>query len=220
MQRHVLYFGEINSSQAEVWRKAIEVFDADAGSSRTLALFLEDSLRGRGDRTPSAGAAANFANAPASTATVGRLLVGGPVVARAATRPVLGGALAGELEANALGPRSASSGRLHGRLNPAASGGCIATGSARPPWPISWARTSDWCKRTSSMPATISCSPTRTRCSRIWMALARSVQRQFRRAAVRSDQHLLRGQRLRFARGRQAPPRLQPRTSGRMPSNR
>ena len=42
VQRHVLYLGEINSSQAEVWRKAIEVFDADAGSSRTLALFPED----------------------------------------------------------------------------------------------------------------------------------------------------------------------------------
>src|SRR6202041_3666941 len=42
VQRHVLYLGEINSSQAEVWRKAIDVFDADAGSSRTLALFPED----------------------------------------------------------------------------------------------------------------------------------------------------------------------------------
>ena len=42
VQRHVLYLGEINSSQAQVWRKAIEVFDADAGNSRTLALFPED----------------------------------------------------------------------------------------------------------------------------------------------------------------------------------
>src|ERR1700686_1435409 len=42
VQRLVVYLGEINSSQAEVWRKAIEVFDADAGSSRTLALFPED----------------------------------------------------------------------------------------------------------------------------------------------------------------------------------
>jgi hypothetical protein len=42
VQRRVLYLGEINSSQAEVWRKAIEVFDADAGSSRTLASFPED----------------------------------------------------------------------------------------------------------------------------------------------------------------------------------
>ena len=42
MQRHVYYLGEINSSQAEAWRKAIEVFDADAGRSRTLALFPEE----------------------------------------------------------------------------------------------------------------------------------------------------------------------------------
>src|SRR6266700_1234616 len=42
VQRHVLYLGEINSSQAAAWRKAIEVFDADAGRARTLALFPED----------------------------------------------------------------------------------------------------------------------------------------------------------------------------------
>src|SRR6202043_2386898 len=68
-------------------------------------------LRGRGGRRLG-GAAANFGNAPASSATVGRLLVGGPVVARAATRPVLGGAPAREPEANALGSSSASAGRL------------------------------------------------------------------------------------------------------------
>jgi hypothetical protein len=42
IQRHVLYLGEINSSQAEAWRKAIEVFDEDAGRPRTLVLFPED----------------------------------------------------------------------------------------------------------------------------------------------------------------------------------
>src|SRR6202790_5789713 len=42
VQRHVLYLGEINSSQAAAWRKAIEVFDEDTGHSRTLALFPED----------------------------------------------------------------------------------------------------------------------------------------------------------------------------------
>ncbi len=42
VQRHVLYLGEINSSQATAWRKAIEVFDEDAGRTRTLALFPED----------------------------------------------------------------------------------------------------------------------------------------------------------------------------------
>jgi len=42
IQRHALYLGEINSSQADAWRRAIEVFDEDAGRSRSLALFPED----------------------------------------------------------------------------------------------------------------------------------------------------------------------------------
>lgn len=42
VQRHVLYLGEISSSQAVVWRKAIEVPDDDAGRAQTLALFPED----------------------------------------------------------------------------------------------------------------------------------------------------------------------------------
>jgi hypothetical protein len=46
VQRHVLYLGEINSSQASAWRKAIEVLDDDAGQPRTLALFPEDGCAG------------------------------------------------------------------------------------------------------------------------------------------------------------------------------
>jgi len=46
VQRHVLYLGEINSSQAAVWRKAIEVLDDDTGHPRTLALFPEDCCAG------------------------------------------------------------------------------------------------------------------------------------------------------------------------------
>ena len=42
VQRHVLYLGEINSSQAAEWRRAIEVLDADTGRPRTMALFPED----------------------------------------------------------------------------------------------------------------------------------------------------------------------------------
>jgi hypothetical protein len=42
VQRHVLYLGEINSSQAEAWRKAIEVLDLGAGKTRTLSLFPDD----------------------------------------------------------------------------------------------------------------------------------------------------------------------------------
>jgi hypothetical protein len=41
VQRHVLYLGEINSSQAQAWRKAIGVFDEESARSRTLALFPE-----------------------------------------------------------------------------------------------------------------------------------------------------------------------------------
>jgi len=42
VQRQVLYLGEIGSSQAAAWSKAIEVFDEASGEPRTLALFPED----------------------------------------------------------------------------------------------------------------------------------------------------------------------------------
>jgi hypothetical protein len=48
VQRHVLYLGEINSSQAQAWRRAIEVLDEDQGP-RTLALFPEDRCEGLAD---------------------------------------------------------------------------------------------------------------------------------------------------------------------------
>lgn len=46
VQRHVLYLGEINSSQEQAWRKSIEVFDEDEARPRTLALFPEDRCEG------------------------------------------------------------------------------------------------------------------------------------------------------------------------------
>jgi Transposase DDE domain len=49
VQRHVYYLGEINSSQAEAWRRAIEVFDPDASRSRTLALFPEERCEAAAD---------------------------------------------------------------------------------------------------------------------------------------------------------------------------
>jgi hypothetical protein len=42
VQRHVLYLGEINSSQELVWRKSIEVFQDDQVHPTTMALFPED----------------------------------------------------------------------------------------------------------------------------------------------------------------------------------
>src|SRR5689334_2693626 len=46
LQRHVLYLGEINSSQELAWRKSIEVLDESGRESRTLALFPEDRCEG------------------------------------------------------------------------------------------------------------------------------------------------------------------------------
>src|SRR2546425_4253728 len=42
VQRHVLYLGEINSSQELAWRKSIEVFEDGAERSSTLSLFPAD----------------------------------------------------------------------------------------------------------------------------------------------------------------------------------
>lgn len=42
VQRHVLYLGEINTSQELAWRKSIEVFEDGQEQPSTLALFPED----------------------------------------------------------------------------------------------------------------------------------------------------------------------------------
>ena len=46
LQRHVLYLGEINTSQELAWRRSIEVLDEGAQGPRTLALFPEDRCEG------------------------------------------------------------------------------------------------------------------------------------------------------------------------------
>ena len=46
LQRHVLYLGEINSSQELAWRRSIEVLDEATQAPRTLALFAEDRCEG------------------------------------------------------------------------------------------------------------------------------------------------------------------------------
>jgi len=48
LQRHVLYLGEINSSQELAWRRSIEVVDEATRAPRTLALFPEDRCEGVG----------------------------------------------------------------------------------------------------------------------------------------------------------------------------
>ena len=150
---------------------------------------------------------------------MGRVLVGRAVVAGTAARSVLGRAPAGEPQADALGPGSAGSGRLSadrtGQRVAAASrvvrqqrhGRSLGRGfrpgrgaqALRLPRPAARAQ---GCVVLASV-----------------AALARSVQRRFRRAALRSDQHLFRGQRRRSAGGRQAPARLQPRQAAGLPAS-
>jgi len=45
-QRHVLYLGEINSSQEAAWRKSIEVLSDESPTAITLSLFPEDRCEG------------------------------------------------------------------------------------------------------------------------------------------------------------------------------
>lgn len=42
VQRHVLYLGEINSSQQAAWRKTIEIFEEGSVQPRTVALFPQE----------------------------------------------------------------------------------------------------------------------------------------------------------------------------------
>jgi transposase len=42
IQRHVLYLGEINSSQQEAWRKTVEIFEDGQAQPKTVALFPDD----------------------------------------------------------------------------------------------------------------------------------------------------------------------------------
>jgi len=46
VQRHVLYLGEINSSQELAWRKSIEVLEEGEKTPRSLSLFAEDRCEG------------------------------------------------------------------------------------------------------------------------------------------------------------------------------
>jgi len=55
-QRHLLYLGEINSSQAEAWRKAVEVFDEEAGQARAVQRSLQNVIEKIDLRPPKAAA--------------------------------------------------------------------------------------------------------------------------------------------------------------------
>ena len=80
MQRHVLYLGEINSTQELVWRRSIEVMEAGTAQPRTLSLFPEDRCEGLlPDSSIVQTEAVGGAAAPA--AAMGCLLAGAGTVA-------------------------------------------------------------------------------------------------------------------------------------------
>src|ERR1700682_5753995 len=102
VQRHVLYLGEINSSQAVAWRKAIEVFDEDAGRSRTLALFPEDRCE----------AVAGDASVVQLRLSEMQLRRPRQLGAGASARPVLGRSFAAEPKEDTVGSDSAGARQL------------------------------------------------------------------------------------------------------------
>src|SRR5215469_17971189 len=110
VQRQVLYLGEINSSQLDAWRHAIDVIDETTGQARTLALFPEDR---------------NVVSTDSQTVQVrlsemrlcrprqwGGLLAGRPVVAGAAARRLLGRGSAAQPQGHPVGSRAAGAGVL------------------------------------------------------------------------------------------------------------
>ena len=84
LQRHVLYLGEINSSQELAWRRSIEVLDVDNARRTHAGAISRGSLRRGGGRRFDCASEA-CAVAVGAAAAVGRVLA--CVEAVAATRP-------------------------------------------------------------------------------------------------------------------------------------
>ena len=215
VQRPVLYLGEINSSQAAVWRKAIEVLDEDAGRPRTLALFPEDRC-----------------DAITPDASIVQLRLSEMRLCRPRQWGAcwLAGQLWRELQLDRFWsdrlPPSRKGTRWDQVLQVLASYRLIAPGSE-------WKLHREWFGRSAMADLLGSdfrlAEPHKLYAchdfllahkadlfSHLVAALARSVQRRLRRAALRSDQHVFRDQRRGCAGGRQAPPRLQPRQAARL----
>ena len=217
VQRHVLYLGEINSSQAAAWRKAIEVFDEDAGRPRTLALFAED-------RCEVVGAGAATVQLRLSDLRLCRPRQWGACW--------LAGQLWHELQLDRFWaerlPPSRKNTRWDEILQVLVSYRLIAPGSE-------WRLHREWFGN-SAMADLLGGDFGLAEAHKLYAChdlllehkealfshlvgtLARPVQRRVRRAALRPDEHLLRGQRVRPARGHQAAPRLQPRQAAGLPA--
>jgi hypothetical protein len=156
VQRHVLYLGEINSSQVATWRRSIEVLDEDAGRARTLALFPEDRC------------AAEVSDASIVQLRLSQMRLCRP---RQWGACWLAGQLWRELELDRFWAARLPANRKGTRWDEilrAASGSCTVNGSAAAPWPICWVQISASPRPTSSMLVTIFCWRTKPIYSPIW----------------------------------------------------
>ncbi len=167
VQRHVLYLGEINSSQELAWRKSIEVFEDGQERPSTLALFPTDRCEAViADESVVRVRLSELELAPATP--VGRVLAGGQAVAGVGAGSILERASFSQPQRDALGSSAVSAGGLPSDRTGAASGGFTASGLEAVHSVICSERTSAWRSPTSSMPAMIFCWNTNRRCSIIW----------------------------------------------------
>ena len=193
VQRPVLYLGKINDSQAAAWRKSIAVFEDGTRHPRPVSLFPDDRAEGLVDdsgiirlrlseltlHTPRP-----MGRPLARPAFMGRTPPGSFLVRPPTTQPqrhALGSHPAGSHPLSPAGPRQRVAAappmaRPHSPSQPARDPGrarrhpcpvCLPRPSARP---------QDHAVQPSARP------------------LARPVQPRLRRPALRSDQHLFRGQ--------------------------
>jgi hypothetical protein len=164
--------------------------------------------------------AASQRDAAPPAAPVRRLLAGGRAVARVAARSFLGRAIADEPQGDALGPRAAGAGDLSADL----AGQRVAIASPVVPRqcdgrPVGVRPASGRRSQALRLSRLVAHSQTGAVLASD-RTLARHVQRFVRRAALRSDEHLFRGQRIRSARGLEAPSRLQPRQAAGLSATR
>jgi hypothetical protein len=166
LQRHVLYLGEINSSQELAWRRSIEVLDEATQGARTLALFPEDRCEG-----------------VIPDESIVRL----KLAQLRLERPRQWGACWLTLKLwRQLGLDEFWSERLvasrkgtcfdqvlfvlvaYRLLSPAVSGDCIGTGMSTARWAICWVPIARWPTFTRCMRVMTGCLSTKKRCSIIW----------------------------------------------------
>jgi hypothetical protein len=164
VQRQVLYLGEINSSQAQAWRREVEVFDEE-WPRRNARLLPQRSLRNPHRRR--CHPPASERNAALPPAPVGRLLAGEHTVTRVAARSVLSRATAKKPERQALGSRAATAGELRAHLAGQRMGAASPMVPRQRDGRSPGIRFSVWWRLANFTPVTTCWSPTGRRCSRI-----------------------------------------------------